>query len=328
MPRSPLATVVLAAALVLAGCGGGGDSGTAKELLDDAFTRPIGSALVSADLDLELDGLEGVEDPIRIRLEGPYRSGGGERIPAFDWQISFAGGGVTIAAGLLSTSENVFVNFQGTDYELGERRIARFNRRLARLDRQPDRSLSDFGIDARDWVADARGEGDDDVAGVETAHVSARLDVGRMLADLNRLVARTGSPSAQLTKRQRDKIERVIEDPRLDVYVGKDDGAVHRLSADLELDVPKEDRAGVRGIEGGSISFSVEFAEIGRPHRIDAPESARPLSELAGQLGGLGALSGGSGTPESRQLDEYSRCLDDADPSHLDGIQRCSELLD
>ena len=158
---------------------------------------------------------------------------------------------------------------------------------------------------ARDWIVDASEEGDEDVAGVETTHVSGKLDVTKVLEDLNTVVqqaAKLGGSVGQqappeLTDEQKDQIEDVVDDPAFDAYVGKDDGKLHRLSADLEFDVPEDSRDQVGGLEGGRVSFSIEFANIGSAEPIEAPEDARPIDELTQQLQGL--LGGALGAPQT-----------------------------
>ena len=54
-------------------------------------------------------------------------------------------------------------------------------------------SLCELGFDPRGWLADAQDEGDADVAGVETNHVSGALDVESVLRDFNRFVRRSAA---------------------------------------------------------------------------------------------------------------------------------------
>ena len=336
------ALLAASAAASLSACGG--DDAEVKALLERAFDKPIGSAVVTADFEVNIEGVEELGDPIRLKVSGPYRSGGDESLPTFDWDVSFSGGGQTIAGNLSSTSENVFVSFGGTAYELGEETVSRFNEDLAsERAGSEERDLSRFGIDPSEWLSEATDEGDEDVAGVSTTHVQAKVDVPRMLDDLNTLIDRAGgavtgaAPPPKLTDEQQEQVAEAVSDPVLDVYVGKDDDVVRRLSANLELDVPEGSRDDVGGIEGGRITFSVEFAEVGRQVQVQAPPSARPISELAEQFGGLGALgggvlpqTGGGAGADGAGQDEFSRyaqCLEEADPSDLQAIQACSDLL-
>ena len=340
-----LLPVVLVGGL-LAGCGDD-DTEAVTELLDTAFTSEIGSADVTLDIEIELDGVDELEGPIEIKLTGPYDSREEGKIPSVDWDITVQAQNQSFNANLTSTGERAFVGFQGTAYEVSEETVAQLNQQLAASEEQEGgQDLSEFGVTAREWVVDASEEGDEDVAGVETTHVSGSLDVTKVLEDLNTVVqeaAKLGGQVGQqappaLTDEQQDQIEEVVQDPSFDVYVGNDDDKLHRLSADLEFDVPEDSRDRVGGLEGGRISFSIEFANIGSAQPITAPEDARPIGELTQQLQGLfgSALgapeAGGGGTAEpapqteSEKQKAYEDCVK-TDPSDESVKAFCEVLL-
>jgi hypothetical protein len=341
-----LLPALLAGALV-AGCGDD-DSQEVTELLDTAFQTSIGSADVTLDVEVQLDGVDELQDPVEVNLTGPYESGGDKQIPSLDWDITASAQGQSFNANLTSTGDRAFIGFQGTDYEVSQETVAALNQTLAAGAEEGDgRSLSDFGVNARDWVVDASDDGDEDVAGVETTHVSGELDVSRVLEDLNTIVqkaAKLGGAVGQtappeLTDEQKGQIEDVVEDPTFDAYVGKDDDRIHRLSADVDFEVPEDTRDQAGGLEGGTVSFSIEFANVGSPQPVTAPEDARPISELTQQLQGLlgGALgapqTGGGGTtaPAPPQTDAekqkaYEECIK-TDPSDESVKSFCEVLL-
>jgi hypothetical protein len=127
--------------------------------------------------------------------------------------------------------------------------------------------------------------------------------------------------------------------------------------------VPDDQQAQARGIKGGNLTVSVEFAGVGEPQTIQAPANAKPISDLAKQLQGLGGAlgatggiggdtsgdtggsssdgnlpggtpggepgaEGGSGrSPSSEQFQEYAQCLNNAKPSDTAALQKCSDLL-
>lgn len=289
----------------MAGCGGD-DSESAKELLDKAFQAPIESADVTLDVEVALDGVDELEDPIEISLSGPYDSSGEDKVPSVDWEITVRAQDQSFNASLTSTGDRAFVGFQGTDYEVSRQTVAQLNRQLAAAREREGRDLSDFGVTARDWVVDAGEEGDEDVAGAETTHVSGRLDVSRALEDLNTVVQQAAELGGQLgqqappelTDEQKQQIEDVIDDPSFDAYVGKDDDTLRRLSTDIEFTVPDDARERVGGLEGGRLSFSLEFANVGAAQPIEAPEDARPIGELTQQLEGL--IGGALGSPDAQ----------------------------
>jgi hypothetical protein len=354
-----LASVLAAAAVVagLSACGGGSDE-DALALLRKSFAQPIGSANVTIDVTVKVDGVPQLSKPIRVKAGGPYQSNGSRKLPSLDWDLSVSGGGQTFSAGVVTTGDNAFINFQGTNYEVGEAAVAKYNQQLAQ--RQPKgKQLKAFGIDPVNWVKDASMEDDSTVAGVQTQHVSAGVDVEKFFNDINKLVNKAGASgvpgtaaTAQLTKDQIDQVKKVIKDPKFDAYVGKSDDKLRRVAVSMDFDVPDEAQSSARGIKGGNVSVSVEFAAVGEPQKITAPTGAKPLSDLTKQLGGLGSLggalggagagglggssggatpggaAGGSGSsPNSEQYKKYADCLNKAKPSDVAAIQHCAQLL-
>ena len=347
--RRPAAAALVALALTagaMAGCGGDEKSEQDVEaLLDRAFRQSVDSADVSVDAQLEVDGLQGLERPVRLEASGPYIDTEGT-LPKLDIDVKVGAqeAGQTVQAGFLSTGDRAFLKFGGEFYEQPREDVEQANRQLAPAGGQNPDSLGDLGLEPRKWVVDAKAEGTDEVAGVATEHVSGKLDTRAVLEDLNGLVDRsTGLPGAPqpLGAAELQKLADVVRDPSFDVYVGKDDDRIRRLSGSLEIVVPEEDRARFGGMEGGSIQFSLELADVNGDQRVATPTGARPISDLATQLGGLGALggaagggggggaTGGSGSeqPEPDALRRYSECLDRARPDDTDALSRCAELL-
>ena len=360
--RRAAALVLLSAAaavLGLSACGGGGDEKDAKALLDKAFHKSVRSADIKLDGTVQAKGLPSLSKPIRVQASGPYRQTRG-KLPSFDidLRVGTGGGGQVVSTGRLSTGDRAFVKFEDTFYELPRSTVEQANRSLRR-DRRQRGVLRQIGMNARSWVQNAKIEGHDKVAGVETTHVSGALDVRRLLQDLNRFVGRSGTALGAaagqvprpLTRSQLDKIAQVVKDPSFDVYVGKRDDIIRRVSARLNLEVPREDRARVGGLTGGSVVFSLEFSRVNGNQRIVAPAKARPLSDLTKSLGvgalngGLGALDGtgtgggstapaapsspggASGGPSAEDFKRYGNCLDKAKAQDTRALQRCSKLL-
>jgi hypothetical protein len=359
--------LLLFVALALTSCGGGGDPEEADELVDSAFTEEMVSADLKVDAEVRLEGSPVFERPLRIQAAGPFRTNEG-KLPSVDLELEIGtdGGGQTVTTGFLSTGDRAFMKFQDVYYELRPSEVRRANRNLAR--RQARRgSLHALGLDPRSWLLLAENKGQEDVGGVETLHASGTLDVESFLRDLNRFARRSGSviggatgrrPPEALSRETIWKLAELVQDPTLDVYVGKTDHIIRRVAGRIEFDVPEDGGAELGGIESGRIQFSVEFRDVNGDQVIEAPRKARPLSKLSRSLGGLNALidlAGGedaptdgtsepdaappsgdaqdealpddSDTEPEEAFREYAECLDDARPEDTEALQSCTELL-
>jgi hypothetical protein len=335
--RAPVLLAVTA--LLVAGCGGGGDSGEAREILRKGFGAGIGTANVSVDLTARLEGIPQQRGPVRVTFVGPYRTNGAGKLPDADLDVVISGSGQTFSMGLLSTGERAFVQFGGTPYEVSDATVDRLNG-AGEGGRRPD-----AGVSPLDWVTGASDEGEATVNGVATRHVRADVDVKKALTDLNRVVERTaapGSPPPVLDRGQIEGIGETVDDPKLDVYVGRDDDKVRRFSLDMAFEVPEDDRRRLNGLSSGTLTLDVEMTEVGRPQRIEEPRDPRPISELNKLLGGRGIVGllfgvttgtpqsgggGGGAGPAPEQIEAYRECVDRAKPADTPAIERCRELL-
>jgi hypothetical protein len=353
-----LVLLLLLAAFVPAACGGEEDNESVEELLDRAFSGEIRSADLRLEAEIEMTGV--LEEPIRIEAEGPFRTND-DMLPSADIELRIGsdGGGQTVTSGVLTTGDRAFVKFQDVYYEQPPARVREANEALRRNgEGGGTRSLGELGLDPRSWLAEAEEEGDADVAGVDTRHVSGSLDVESLMRNLNRFVERSGpalgdaagqAPPPRLSEADIRELTEAVKDPSFDIYVGKEDDIIRHIPGRVEFEIPKRSRAGLGGLDGGSIVFSVEFRDVNGDQEIEAPASARPLSDLIDSLGagGLpGGLGGGGDDPEAPAppdmpsggsgdgLDDpeafrrYAECLDKARPEDTDELQRCAELLE
>lgn len=346
---SVLLAVAVALAVGLAACGGGADDSgggerDAEALLDRAFAEPIPSADVDLDAQLDIAGIAGLEEPLRIRATGPYLRAE-RRLPQLDLDVAIEaqGAGQAIQTGVLSTGDRTFLQFGGTFYEQPREEVAATNRQLARGDRGQSGSFADLGLDASGWVLDAELEGEEEIDGVATDHVTGTLDVAAALRDINGLVRRSagsldaaGQQARPLRPAEIARLARAVREPTFDVYVGKEDGIVRRVSLRIDVDVPEEQRADLEGLERASIRLSAQFDDVGGDQEVVAPRRSRPLSDLTTQIGGLGGLTGQApsagetGSDGDTTLDafeSYAACLDAAGPEESEAIDSCRALL-
>jgi hypothetical protein len=286
--------------LALAGCGG--PSADPDEVLDKAFSQSIGSAQMSMSLGVTLEGLPSVSEPLRVNLDGPYRSGGPDALPAFDLTAGLDSGDLPAPANalsLVSTGDNLYVEIAGQAYEIGKEVVAQELK--SRADDATGAAANPLGVDPRTWVSDPQIEGEEDVDGVKTLHLTGAVSVENMVQNLNQAAQKAASAGDQeapvLSEQQMSEIESVVQDPTFDLYAGADDGKIRRLSASVSFQVPESDRASLGGLTGGRVTFELTFSNVGEAVDIQAPQNPAPIKELGTQIQALTGLSGGAGLP-------------------------------
>jgi hypothetical protein len=344
--RLALLCLLVAGAGTFASCGSSADQTSVEDLLDKAFSEEINSADLKLEAEIDLNGL--VKDPIKIDAEGPFRTNR-NKLPSADIElrVGSGGGGQTITSGVLTTGDRVFLKFQDVYYEQPPAQVRATNRALAK--RKGGQTLSELGLDPRSWLAEAKDEGDAKVAGVDTDHVSGTLDVASLMRNLNKFLRRSASAlgsgqgsTPRLTEEDIQELVTAVKNPSFDVYVGKQDGLIRRVSGRIEFDIPEADQAGLGGLKGGSLVFSVELRDVNGDQQIEAPSHSRPLSTLTKSLGGaIDALGGGGvgrepgpedgsvdgDSNDTEQFKKYEDCLDKARPEDTEQLQRCADLL-
>ncbi|MBM3666618.1 MAG: hypothetical protein FJW90_03905 [Actinobacteria bacterium] len=311
--RVPItALTALAATFAFAACGGdsGGDEDP-EQVLRATFDNDaeVSSGVFEVSLDVEA---EGGSDPgtLSVSIGGPFQSGEGG-VPLFDvtaeadvdsTEQQFEGD-----AGFISTGDTAYVSFQGSDYELPAEVFAQFERGFldSQDEQESDNVLPSLGVNPSSWLTDLSNEGTEDVEGTETIQISGQADVPDLVADLRTIADNIPEAAQQLSPADLSQLEQltgIIKSADFNIYSGADDEILRKLEADIELDPP--DASG--GAESVDINFAITLSELNEPQTISAPPGAQPLSTLLeqfgvdpSQLGGLGAIGGGSSSGSS-----------------------------
>jgi hypothetical protein len=301
--------VVLAGALALAGCGGDDASDkSASELIEATFSsdQPVESGRlqlgVRADL-AESGSLEGT-------LTARFAQGGEGQLPKLDGQLSLVTDGGSLEAGAISTGDKGYLVVAGQAYEVPASDWERITKAYTASERETDKrrraqpTLDQLGIDPRRWLVDPRKDGEGDVEGAETIHLTAGVDVPRMLADVTKL-AQGNDISEQLGAEDAEQLEKAVRSARVEIDTGKEDERLRRLVVRLEL-------------SAGTLELSLRYSELDEPQEIRAPEGARPLSELTETLERAAGAAGAD--------DPYTKCLQEAG-ADLAKVQKCAKHL-
>jgi hypothetical protein len=356
---------VLATALVA--CGGGG-----SESPQDVINKTFGSGhdkVTSADINLSLkadaSGPQG--GTVDASLTGPFESQGSGNVPKLDIQVklnattSSTGKNTNFEGGLTSTGSAAYVNYKGSDYQLPGTILSQYKQLLQQATSQQQNQqqssgaiLKQLGIsNPQDLLTNLKDEGDADVEGTSTQHVSGDLDVNKVvdalksaISNVSALQALGGSSTQLPSASQLDQVKGAIKTAHFDLYSGKDDHILRRLTIALKIVPPAGTGGGAGNVD---VTFDITLGKVNESQNITAPSGAKPLSALLTQLGvnpaslgALGALGGvpgsgivGKGTPttppsgvpngtNAAQAQKYLNCVSKA--SSAADLQACSSL--
>jgi hypothetical protein len=339
----PVLALVLSLFL-LAGCGGGGgdaaDGSTdVDQLLQDTFAggKEISSGRIDASVDVKADS------NVAMKLSGPFQSTGEGKLPKLDLEASFEGEGQSVSGGVTSTGEEAFVGWGGTQYAIAgpvfEQFKAGYEESAKQATGKDDQSLASLGIDPRRWLTNARNAGEAKVGDADTIKITGDVDVPKLLDDVNRALERirslgvqgSGQLPDQLSDAERKQVADAIKDLSVEIHTGADDRILRRMLISMQV---QGDQA-----ESADLRLDLQLLDLNEDQDIEAPENAKPFEELVqklqslglGDLGGLGALGGaagggGSSAPSEANVEEYSKCIQDAQGDNAK-IRKCADVL-
>lgn len=268
--RALALSAAASALLLLGGCGSDeGDAVSAKTVLQRASRTPAKSADVKLNLDLKLEGVEQLKQPVKISLTGPYRSNGRKALPELDWRIRAQAAGKNVGFRIVTTKDNAFVAYGGTTYEVGKSLVRRFRAQSQAQSQQ--REIKKLRIDASRWLKNGKVEDNG-------RKVTGDLDVRRALADVNRALAKVPQ-GHQVTQRTIDQIDEAVKSASLEVQVGADH-ALRSSRFGVRFELPDELRSKAKGLRSGELKFNYAQSNVNGDQKVTPPTGARPISEL------------------------------------------------
>jgi hypothetical protein len=252
----------------------------AREALDEAFARPIGSARVEAALTVELDRADRDARRLRAWASGPIRLVGPRRRPDLDWRVGAEGTDEASRARVISAGNRSVVVLEGRAYELDRGLVDGAVRALVG-DGGDAEGGEPSGLEPRRWFQNVERRGDGRVADEPTERFVAELRVDRLLEDGRRaLASATGLGALLPTAEERRALAYALRGSRAVIEVGRADGVLRRIDAAGALTIPASRRRQARGVSGGGFAFDLRLLDVDRPQPIPRPPAARPFREL------------------------------------------------
>jgi hypothetical protein len=148
-------------------------------------------------------------------------------------------------------------------------------------------ALATMGIEPGAWLVHPSLLGPAKIAGADTIHIVAALNVARFLADARRLSSAgealtggpAGSPLALLGS---------VRSARADLYTGARDHLLRRLALTAELSGGTAAPAARTAPLEATLAFELQFTQLNVPQTIAPPAGAQPPSALGPALQRLG----------------------------------------
>jgi hypothetical protein len=282
-PRAAAAAILAAVLTAFAGCGGGEPEAPDEppaELLREAAATPPASGQAELDLALDLEGQGLLAGPSSVAAEGPFDHGDGG-LPRFELSGEAEVGGFGIEGAVVSTGDDLFVDFFGELYRVGSARVAAAESRLA--------EAGGAGLDVAAWIADPTYGEIEEVGGADAQEVQGTLQSDAVAASTLVVLAEVvGAPGL---------LQAAAQGARpgpAEVWIALDDTTVRRVRVELPFTVPSELLVATRGITGGTVDLEVEIGDVGAEVEIEPPAGGgfKPIESLISELRGLARLGG------------------------------------
>ena len=333
--RLPLLIACLASSVGLLGaCGGEGEKQqSADEILQQTF-RGSGSAIddgfLSLSFRLDPEGLLAVGGPVKFTLRGPFRAARGEPT-RFNIDVVATLAERSYDAGVLSTGRRTLVRLDDGTYRVGDAIVDRL-RRSAKA-RQDTPGLPVTGFEPLRWISAARKKGNERVAGVDTIRIGGKLNVERLLGDLDGLLTKAGGSAARstlLAPKLRGQIAGAVESSSIDVWTGAADKRLRQLAVRTVFFF-RDGSSPLPALRGGTINLRMRLDDVNRraaPASSFAAPGGRDTRSLADLTGGSPAniLEGvGAGLTGDRGRELFA-CLTAADGSSSKLVRCVSKL--
>jgi hypothetical protein len=314
--RRPLILATCALALVAAGCGGsdkksdttapaatssGNGAAPADTSLLSGLKQQTGPSKVDVALNVKLDGAPTgagaagalLSQPIALKVSGVTDSDK----KASDMDVALNLGALGLNAKLLSSGGKSWIKYDDEWYALDTSALAGAAGGVtgspSTTTPKVDTSKLKAALsDPSAFFKDAQKVGDEKVGDIDTEHITGTLDVAKALDTAKSMSGSGGTTTTPIDPAQAQKLEAAFKDPKVDVWVGKDDRVVHRIAFKLNGDLTQLDDTTAQGVKGVNVDLDATMLPSDSP-TITPPANAKSTQELLGQiLGGLGPALG------------------------------------
>ncbi len=336
------------------GSGGSGSSGNAQSLLKQTFAsgKPVKSGVLGVSVTLNPSGSSTFTTPISFSINGPFQSRGAGKLPQSNFTIAVSALGRKGQLGIVSTGTGGYVTLQGAAYQLPAADLQRLESGFSSVggSSQGGGGLSGLGINPQHWLTNASVVGSDTIGGTDTTHIRAGVNVSALLQDINTLLGKASSSTgtklpSSIPQATQQKVAAAVKNATVDVWTGKSDKVLRKLSLNLNVPVTGRLSTLAGGMTSAGIGLTLQYSDVNQPQTIAAPSNVQPYSEFttklrsvltgiegsvgAGALGSTGSAgsTGSSGSAATTdKIKKYSQCIQSAGQDVLK-MQKCASVL-
>jgi len=305
--RRPIILISCAIALVAAGCGGDDDKksestappaasgGSAESGLLTGLQQSTGPSKLDLALSVKIDGVPAaagaagalLTQPINLKVSGVSDSAA----KSSDVDIALDLGALALNAKLLSDGTKQWIQYDDVWYELDTGALAGaaggVTGGTTTAPSVDTGKIKTALSDPSKYFKDSKKVGDEKVGDIETEHIQGTLDVAAALDGVKSLGSSTSSP---VSPEQAQQLTDAFNDPKVDVWIGKDDRVVHRLAFKPDGDFTEV--ADAQGLKGLTVDLDATMLPAESPNVTPSANAKSSQELLAAVLGGFGPALG------------------------------------
>jgi hypothetical protein len=341
LPIAAVGVVALAAAVLVArGVGGGSTAASARQVLDRAFQEEPKSAALNmrVGFSLEAAGRQITVADTVVSGEAADTAAGKPDQERFRWSEQVAGQ-EPVVLDQIATGGRGYIKVDGQWYRLSPEQY----KRVFESDAEDKTLVESLGFDPRHWLRDPKLESTNThVGGVVANQISGDVNGDAVLTDLGFYEGASSARAQQFA----DTIKGAAKKGHMDLFAGKQDGILRKLSVTAQADASKN----VPPLRG-TLTFALGLNKVNQPVKVEEPKGALPPARIAdipkAKLGsqadeilgpsGNGKPSGTGGQRRTRQQrhaagtkarpsrQSYITCVQGA--QDVAALERCQALL-
>lgn len=310
---------LISCACLLSACGG--TAGSAQSLLDETFSghTQIESGNLNLSFAVSAAGQNAATKPLAVRLSGPFQSAGvpsgaqAGKLPRFALALQLSAAGHALSAGATSTGSALYVQLAGTWFSTPAGTYTALEQGYAQATAKASSAkvrstFSALGIEPGRWLSSPTKVGTATVAGVQTVHLTASVDIPAFLADVSKLSQAGGSlglgspvpgaptPGGTLSPTVVTELAKSVKSAHVDVYTGQSDRLLRRLEVTALVAGTSQTQALLGGLKTADLKVLLEFSDLNKPQTITAPPNPQSPSQLLPALQQLVGLLQGTGS--------------------------------